>query len=61
VRETGTLQKRASLHRIKVTNTADANFSLQFPGKSCTGMMDDIYGHRPDDGWVIGIEVSRRL
>ena len=61
VRETRTLQMRARLHRIKLTNIADSSFSLQVPGKSCTGMVGDIHGHRPDDGRVIGTEVSRRL
>jgi hypothetical protein len=55
MRATRPLQKRDSLHRIKLTNIAEASFSLQIPGSSCTGMVNNIYGHRPDDGWITGV------
>jgi len=47
--------------RIRFTDITAADFAAQDYGKTTQQFMDEIQGRLPDNSWITGVEVFRRL
>lgn len=61
VRETNLLRKMDGRGRILFTNIADPAFSAEAHGKTLDELMAQMHARLPDDTWITGVEVFRRL
>lgn len=60
-REIDTLRWMDRKQRILFTDIAGTSFLPQAYGKNMDELMAEIHGRLPDDTWVTGVEVFRRL
>ena len=47
--------------RIRFTDISSEEFAPDCYGRSMQDFMDEIHGRLPDDQWITGVEVFRRL
>ena len=60
-REIDTLRHMDRQHNIRFTNIAAPDFRASEFGPTWDEFMSEIHGRLPDDTWVRGVEVFRRL
>lgn len=61
MREIRFLQRRNKRQRVRFTDIADPAFDAAALGIPWDDFMDRIHARLPDDRWVVGVEVFRRL